>query len=153
MGHGGNTRKAEQLGDERADLMIVVVDRHAAEQDQIPARGFQLRSNDLGSLEGISGNLVRLQEHATISAPRQRGPNRLLRDGRTETDDYDLPPGPNLLFTTQRLFEREFVIGIQDEFDARFVEAFAVGSDFYARLRIRHALDADRDFHEARKLR
>ena len=69
MGHGGNARKAEQLGDERTDLMIVVVDRHAAEQDQIPVRGFQLRGDDLGGLEGISRNLVRLQEHATISAP------------------------------------------------------------------------------------
>src|SRR2546426_633864 len=152
MRDGGDTRQAEQLCDERADLGVVVVDRHAAEQDQIPGRTVELGREDFGGFEWVDGDLVRLQQHTAVGAHRQRGAYRLLRRRGTKTKDRYLA-GPGLLFPAQRFFDGEFVIGIQDELHAGFVETLAVGRDFYARFRIGHALDAHRDFHEARKLR
>src|SRR6267378_3320149 len=87
-----------------------------------------------------------------VGTRRERRTDRLLRRRRAETEDGDLT-GAGFFLPAQRLFDGEFVIGIDDELHAGFIEALAVGSDFDARLGIGDALDAHCDFHEARKLR
>src|SRR5579859_1762081 len=147
----GDARQTQQLGREHADLMVVVVDRHATEQHQVPGRALELRGDELRGFEGVGGNCVGLQQHTAIRAHGERGADGLLRRRGTEADDHHLPASCFFL-ATERFFYGEFVIRVQNEFYTRFVEAFAVGGDLNAGFGIGHSLDAYGDFREARKL-
>src|SRR6266702_3856303 len=58
---------------------------------------------------------------------------------------------PGLLLEPERLFDGEFIVGIEDVLDARLVDRLAIGGDLHARLRVRHALDTHGDLHWSRQ--
>src|SRR5881628_1293786 len=141
-----DARQIEQLRHHRPDLMVVVVDRHLAEQDQVVARVPDLGGEGPGDLETVGGNRVRLEQDAAVRPHGQRGADRLLRGGGADRYDDDLARA-RLLLAPQRFFHGELVIRVEDELDARLIERFAVGGDLDAGLGVGDTLDADRDLH------
>ena len=91
--------------------MAVVVDRHLAEQNQVPAAGLELGRDRLRARERIGGDLVDLQQDTAVRTHRERRADRLLRGCWTEADHRDLS-GARFLFAPEGLFDREFVVGV-----------------------------------------
>src|SRR6266540_551054 len=114
----GDARQAEQLRRQGTDLMVVVVDRHLAEQDQVVVAVLELSGEGLGDREAVGGDLVDLQQHAAVGAHRERGPDRFLGGPGPERDDHDFA-SPGLLLAPQGLLDRELVVRIENKLDAR----------------------------------
>ena len=73
-----------------------------------------------------------------------------MRGDRSERHD-DHFAGAGLLLQSQRLFDGELVVRIEDELDARLVDRLAIGGDLHARFRVWHALDTHGYFHKRRR--
>ena len=101
--------------------MVVIVDRHLAEQDEIIAAGLELGGERLGHLQPVDRDAVDLEQDAPVRAHGERGADRLLRGGGSERHDDDLARAC-LLLAAQRLFHGELVVRIEDELDARLVQ-------------------------------
>src|SRR5436190_14752538 len=71
VGHRGDARQIEQLGNHGTDLMVVVVDGHLAEQDQVVAAAFELRRQGGGGRQSIGRDPVRWS-NVPRSAPMAR---------------------------------------------------------------------------------
>ena len=97
-------------------------------------------------LEPIGGDAIGLEQDAAVRAHRERGADRFLRGRGAEGDDHDFARA-RFFLAPERLFDRELVVGVEDELDARLVEGLAVGGDLHARFGIGDALDADGNFH------
>src|SRR6266480_1346337 len=150
LGHGRHARQVEQLGHHRTDLMVVVVDRHLPEQDQVEPSTLELRSEGLRGFEAIRVETLGLEQDAAIGSHRERGADRLLCRRGAERD-YDDVAAPGFLLEAQRRFDGELIVGIEDELYARFVERLAVGGDLHPRLGVRDALDAHGYSHKRRR--
>src|SRR2546422_3765904 len=144
--HRGDAGKPEQVRHHGPDLMVVVVDRHLAEQDQVPAAVLELGGERLRDFETVGRDPVGLEQHAAVRAHRQGAADRLLGGGGAEAYDRDLARA-GLLFVPQGFLDRELVVGVEDEPDAGLVERPAVRGDLHARLAVGDALDADCDLH------
>src|SRR5256885_5719144 len=130
--------------------MVVVVDRHLPEQDQVEPGAFELRGEGLGRFEAVGEEALGLEQDATIGSHRERGADRLLSGRRAERDDDDFSR-PCLFFPAERFLDGEFVVRIEDELDASLVQRLAVRPDLDARLGIGDALDAHCYFHKRRR--
>ena len=130
--------------------MVVIVDRHLAEQDQV-ARGVpELRGQGLCRFQAVGMESLDLEQHAAIGAHRERGADRLLSRWGTERDDDDFAR-PGFLLQPQRFLDGELVVRVEDELDAGLVQRLAVRGDLDARLGIGDALDANGYFHKRRR--
>ena len=121
MGDRGYARQVEELGHHRPDLMVVIVDRHLPEQDQVELVVLELRGERPRRFEAVGVEALGLQQDAAIGTHRERGADRLLGSRGPERDDDDFSR-PRLFLLPQGFFDGEFVVGIEDEFDAHFVE-------------------------------
>ena len=79
-----DTRQVEQLRHHRADLMVVVVDRHLAEQDQVVPAVLQLGSQRFRHLREGQGT-VREGGGVRVRDRHARGVDRVDVSGRAET--------------------------------------------------------------------
>ncbi len=148
MRGGGDAGQAEQLRHHRPDLMVVVVDRHLAAEDQVPAPVLKLGGEGAGDGEAVGRNLVALQQHAAVRAHRERGADGLLGRGGPESHDHDFA-GPGRFLAAQGLFHGELIVGIEYELDARLVERLGVNADFDAGFAVGDAFDTDGNLHAA----
>ena len=105
--------------------MVVVVDRHLAEQNEIVAAVLELRGERARRDQTVRRDALDLEQHAAVGTHRQRRTDRLLRGRRSEREDDDFARS-RLLFPPQRFLHGELVVGIEDELDARLVERFPV---------------------------
>ena len=70
--------------------MVVVVDGHLAEQDQVVAAAFELRRQGGGGRQSIGRDPVRLEQCAAVGAHGESRADGLLRRGGAERDHDDL---------------------------------------------------------------
>ena len=142
-----DARQAEQLGHHRADLLVVVVHRQLAEEDQIVAAGPELAGQRLGHLEAVSG-AGRLEQHRAVDAHGERGAEGFLGRVGAHRVRHGLA-GTRLLFPGEGFFYRELVVGIEDELEPGFVDRLAIGAGDDLGDGVRHPLKAYRDLQRA----
>jgi hypothetical protein len=134
-------RIAEQLGGHRADERVVAADALLAEEDDLVRRRLDRGGEDAGDAEGVGVGHFALDVDRFRCAAGETLAKRLLHAVRAEGDDGDVAAA--LLLEADGLFERELVVRRDDELQARFIDAAAVGRDLDARFGIRNLADAN----------
>ena len=140
----GRLRPAEQLGQELADDVGVVVDRLLAEQQQIGALLLDDLLEDARDDPGVG--LRRGDENGAVRAHREAGAELLLSFGSADGHEHHLGAGLGF-FDAERFFDRDLAERVHDPLDPGFDDAVALGVHLDGRFRVRDALYGDQYLH------
>jgi hypothetical protein len=138
-------RKAEQRGQHLAGLVVVVVDRLLAQDDEIGLFLVDQGPQQLGDRKRLQRFGV-FDEDPAVRADGHRGPQRLLA-GRAPAGDRHHLGQHALLLQPRGLFDGDLVEGVHAHLDVGQVHARAVGLHAYLHVEVRDSLHRDQRLH------
>src|SRR5262245_10028603 len=145
----GGARPVEHLGELRADGAHVIVDRLATAQHEGGLLLLDDRCQGARRGERVGIGPCRIVEmNRAVAAHRERRTQSFLRPIGPERDGDDFTLTA-LFLDTQRLLDRELVVGRDDPGDARGVDGLGIATaDLHLGGGIRDLSDGDDDLHE-----